>query len=82
MLDPEANEREEYQAKIRMHHDHFLATMVNFRSAGHFCCDITLILGTIILVFAGLNALVAKERISPYWSTWAPDRDRWLWNEE
>ena len=77
MLDPEARRtgtetsamalNREYQPKVRMHHEYFLASMQNFRAVEHFACDVCLIIGTIVFLFGGLNILVAKGKIEPYW---------------
>ena len=71
-----------YGFKVLMHHGYFLATMVNMSSVEHFCCDVCLLLSSLVLFLAGLNALVAKDKISPYWEPWAADRDRWIWSDE
>lgn len=55
-----------YKAKVRLHHDYFLATMLNFRSTQHFCFDIVLVITAMAFFFGAMNNLYRKGLIENY----------------
>ena len=70
---------DKYEPKVRMYHSYFLATILNFRSMGHACCDACLIIISLLFFFGGMSALVEKQVIGDYHVTWARGKDEFVW---
>ena len=62
-----------YVAKLRMQHSYFLSTILNFRSTAHFCCDICLILTSMVFFFGALSTMVQKGRLDNYHVIYQPE---------
>ena len=62
-----------YEAKVRLQHSYFLATMLNMRSLGHFVFDITCLMLSITLFFGAMNILVSKGQIANFHDSWKID---------
>ena len=58
------------EPKIRLQHDYFLATMLNFRSTAHFVFDTVMLILSIILFLASLDILVSKKQMENYHALW------------
>ena len=67
----------QYEPKVRLQHSYFLATMLNFRSTPHFCCDVCMLLAAITFFFGGMQVLREKGKLGNYHEPWVVDGEYW-----
>ena len=65
-----ASSSQGYQAKVRLQHSYFLATILNFRGTMHFSFDVCLIIASLLFFFGAMTLLVNKGQVSNYHQGW------------